>query len=145
MAFVAVRFPPAPEWRGQAAIESVFGSTWRIVLASLVAYFCGEFCNSFVLAKMKLATGGRMLWSRTIGSTVIGEAVDSIIFYPLAFYGTWPDALVLKVMAGNYTLKVLWEVVNTPVTYRVVNFLKRAEHEDFFDKDTDFTPFSLRT
>ncbi len=145
MALVAVRFPPAPEWRGQAAIESVFGSTWRIVLASLVAYFCGEFCNSFVLAKMKLATGGRMLWSRTIGSTVIGEAVDSIIFYPLAFYGTWPDALVLKVMAGNYTLKVLWEVVNTPVTYRVVNFLKRTEHEDFFDKDTDFTPFSLRT
>jgi uncharacterized integral membrane protein (TIGR00697 family) len=145
MAFVVIRFPPAPDWGGQAAIESVFGSTWRIVLASLVAYFSGEFCNSYVLAKMKLLTGGRLLWTRTIGSTIVGEWVDSLIFYPTAFLGVWPAKLVVKVMIGNYLLKVGWEVVNTPVTYRIVNFLKRREHEDYFDRDTNFTPFSLST
>ena len=145
MIALVLRFPPAPGWNGQAAIESVFGSTWRIVLASLVAYFSGEFCNSFVLAKMKILTGGRFLWMRTIGSTIVGDAVDSVIFYPMAFLGLWPRELVLKVMFGNYLLKVAWEVVNTPVTYRVVNFLKRAEQEDYFDRDTDFTPFSLET
>ena len=145
MTFVVIRFPPAPEWSGQAAIESVFGATWRIVLASLVAYFCGEFCNSFVLAKMKIFTAGRFLWTRTIGSTIVGEAVDSLVFYPLAFLGEWETELVVRVMLTNYTLKVLWEVVMTPVTYRVVNFLKRAEREDYFDRGTNFTPFSLET
>jgi queuosine precursor transporter len=143
MTFVVVRFPPAPGFQGQAAIEQVFGSTWRIVLASLVAYFCGEFCNSYVLAKMKIRTEGRFLWMRTIGSTIVGEAVDSLIFYPLAFLGTWPRELVLQVMMGNYIAKVAWEVVNTPLTYRVVAFLKRAESEDYFDRETNFTPFSL--
>ncbi len=143
MSFVVVRFPPAPGWQGQAAIESVFGATWRIVLASLVAYFCGEFCNSYVLAKMKIASGGRFLWMRTIGSTIVGEGVDSLIFYPAAFLGLWPRELVVQVMIGNYLAKVGWEVVNTPLTYRVVNFLKRAESEDYFDRDTNFTPFSL--
>jgi queuosine precursor transporter len=138
-----VRFPPAPGFQGQAAIEQVFGSTWRIVLASLVAYFCGEFCNSYVLAKMKIRTEGRFLWMRTIGSTIVGEAVDSLIFYPLAFLGTWSRELVLQVMVGNYLAKVAWEVVNTPLTYRVVAFLKRAESEDYFDRETNFTPFSL--
>ena len=127
-----------------AAYETVFGATPRIVLASLVAYFGGEFCNSYVLAKMKLATEGHLLWTRTIGSTIVGEAVDSAIFYPLAFLGLWSNDLVLKVMATNYTVKVLWEVAMTPFTYRVVNFLKRAESEDYFDRDTDFTPFSLQ-
>ena len=94
---------------------------------------------------MKIATKGRYLWTRTIGSTIVGEAVDSILFYPLAFYGSWPTSLVVKVMIGNYALKVLWEIVNTPITYRVVNFLKRAESEDYFDRHTNFTPFSLRT
>jgi hypothetical protein len=145
MSFVVIRFPPAPDWGGQAAIESVFGATWRIVMASLVAYFCGEFCNSYVLAKMKLFTRGRFLWMRTIGSTIVGEGVDSLIFYPMAFLGFWPARLVVKVMIGNYLLKVGWEVVNTPVTYRIVNFLKRKEHEDYFDRDTNFTPFSLST
>jgi uncharacterized integral membrane protein (TIGR00697 family) len=145
MIAVVLRFPPARDWKGQDAIESVFGSTWRIVLASLVAYFSGEFCNSFVLAKMKILTRGRFLWTRTIGSTIVGEAVDSAIFYPVAFLGLWPRELVLKVMFGNYLLKVGWEVVNTPLTYRIVNFLKRAEHEDYFDRDTNFTPFSLET
>ena len=145
MSFAILAFPPAPGWPHQAAFETVFGGTWRIVLASLVAYFCGEFCNSFVLAKLKLDDRGALLWMRTIGSTIVGEAVDSLIFYPLAFFGVWSNDLVLKVMITNYLLKVLWEVVMTPFTYRVVNFLKRAEHEDYFDRDTDFTPFSLRT
>ena len=143
MAFVVVSFPPAPSWPHQAAYETVFGSTPRIVLASLVAYFCGEFCNSYVLAKMKLWTEGRALWSRTIGSTVIGEAVDSVIFYPVAFLGVWATPLVLNVMLSNYLLKVVWEVVMTPFTYRIVKFLKRAEHEDYFDRNTNFTPFSI--
>jgi uncharacterized integral membrane protein (TIGR00697 family) len=143
MTAVVIRFPPAPGWQGQQAIESVFGGTPRIVAASLVAYFAGEFCNSYVLAKMKILTEGRFLWARTIGSTIVGEGVDSLIFYPLAFYGLWPTPLVLGVMLGNYTLKVGWEVVNTPLTYRVVAFLKRAEAEDYYDRDTNFTPFSL--
>jgi uncharacterized integral membrane protein (TIGR00697 family) len=145
MSWAVLAFPPAPGWPHQAAYETVFGGTPRIVAASLIAYFCGEFCNSYVLAKMKLVTSGRLLWTRTIGSTIVGEAVDSLVFYPLAFLGVWGTPLVLRVMATNYTLKVLWEVVMTPLTYRVVNFLKRAEHEDYFDRDTDFTPFSLET
>jgi queuosine precursor transporter len=145
MSWAVLAFPPAAGWPHQAAYETVFGGTPRIVLASLVAYFCGEFCNSYVLAKLKLRTSGRQLWSRTIGSTIVGEAVDSLVFYPLAFYGVWQPELVLRVMLTNYTLKVLWEVVMTPVTYKVVNFLKRAEAEDYFDRGTNFTPFSLQT
>ena len=145
MSWAILAFPPAPGWPHQAAYETVFGSTPRIVLASLVAYFCGEFCNSYVLAKMKLRTGGRLLWTRTIGSTIVGEAVDSAVFYPVAFLGVWSNELVLQVMLSNYTIKVLWEVVMTPATYRVVNFLKRAESEDYFDRHTNFTPFSLKT
>src|SRR2546425_707689 len=147
MSWAILQFPPAPDWPHQPAYETVFGGTPRIVLASLVAYFSGEFCNSYVLAKMKLVTGGRLLWTRTIGSTIVGEAVDSLIFYPLAFLGApgWTTDQVLAVLMGNYLLKVGWEVVMTPFTYRVVNFLKRAESEDYFDRDTDFTPFSLQT
>ena len=145
MSFVVVNLPPADGWKGQAVIEAAFGSTWRIALASLIGYFCGEFANSVTLAKMKIWTQGRMLWTRTIGSTIVGEACDTVVFYPLAFYGTWDNALLLKVMAANYVLKVGWEVVATPITYRVVAALKRAEHEDFYDVDTNFTPFSLET
>jgi uncharacterized integral membrane protein (TIGR00697 family) len=145
MSWAVLAFPPAPGWPHQAAYETVFGATPRIVLASLVAYFCGEFCNSFVLAKMKLATSGRHLWTRTIGSTIVGEAVDSAVFYPLAFLFVWETDLVLRVMLSNYLLKVLWEVAMTPFTYRIVNFLKRAESEDYFDRHTNFTPFSLET
>jgi queuosine precursor transporter len=147
MSWAILQFPPAPDWPHQPAYETVFGGTPRIVLASLVAYFSGEFCNSYVLAKMKLVTGGRRLWTRTIGSTIVGEAVDSLIFYPLAFLGApgWTTDQVLAVLMGNYLLKVGWEVLMTPFTYRVVNFLKRAESEDYFDRDTDFTPFSLET
>jgi len=145
MSATILAFPPAEGWPHQGAYQTVFGSTPRIVLASLVAYFCGEFCNSFVLAKMKVLSEGRMLWSRTIGSTIVGEAVDSLVFYPLAFLGTWPTSLVLSVMGGNYLLKVLWEVLVTPFTYAIVSFLKRAESEDYFDRHTNFTPFSLET
>lgn len=145
MSWATLAFPPAAGWPHQAAYETVFGGTPRIVLASLVAYFSGEFCNSYVLAKLKLATSGRLLWSRTIGSTIVGEAVDSAIFYPLAFLGVWPNELVVRVMITNYLLKVLWEVLMTPFTYRIVNFLKRAESVDYFDRTTNFTPFSLRT
>ena len=144
MSLVILAFPPAPTWEHQEAFETVFGNTWRIALASMFAYLCGEFCNSFVLAKMKIRTGGRFLWMRTIGSTIVGEAVDSAIFYPLAFAGVWPKQQVIAVMMSNYALKVGWEVVNTPITYRVVNFLKRAESEDYYDRGTDFTPFSLK-
>ncbi len=145
MSFVVVNMPPADGWHGQATIEAAFGSTWRIALASLIGYFCGEFANSFTLARMKVLTRGRFLWLRTIGSTIVGEACDTIVFYPLAFYGLWSNDLLLKVMGANYIIKVGWEVVLTPLTYRIVAFLKRAEGEDYYDTDTNFTPFSLKT
>jgi queuosine precursor transporter len=143
MSFVVVHMPPAPGWDGQAVIEAAFGSTWRITMASLCGYFIGEFMNSFTLAKLKVLTQGKHLWVRTIGSTVIGEAGDTLVFYPLAFYGVWSNTLLLSVMIGNYLIKVSWEVLATPITYRVVAALKRAENEDFYDTDTNFTPFSL--
>lgn len=129
----------------QNAVNLIFGQTPRIVLASLVAFWVGEFVNSFVLAKMKVFTAGKRLWTRTIGSTVLGEIADSLIFYPIAFFGTWSNEQLISVMIGNYFIKVLWEVLATPFTYIVVNWLKRVEHEDYFDKNTDFNPFSLET
>lgn len=145
MSFVVVHMPPADGWHGQATIEAAFGSTWRIALASLLGYFCGEFANSFTLAKLKVQTEGRFLWVRTIGSTIVGEACDTLVFYPLAFFGVWSNELLLAVMGANYIIKVSWEVVVTPVTYRVVGALKRAEGEDYYDRETNFTPFSLET
>jgi queuosine precursor transporter len=146
MSFVVVALPPAPFWHNQAAYEIAFGLTWRIALASMIAYFCGEFVNSYVLAKMKIATQGRWLWTRTIGSTIFGEGVDSLIFYPLAFYGTGiiPDDKLPLVMLSQFVAKVGVEVVFTPVTYAIVGWLKRAEHEDYYDRDTRFTPFTLQ-
>ena len=147
MSTVVLAFAPAPgEWNQSyhAAMQTVFGNTPRLVLASLIAYFCGEFCNSFVLAKLKLRTEGRYLWLRTIGSTIVGEGIDSLIFYPLAFYGLWSNDQLLTVMTTNYSLKVGWETLMTPVTYKIVNALKRAESEDYFDRGTNFTPFSLK-
>ena len=146
MATVVVALPPAPFWHNQAAYEIAFGSAWRIVLASMIAYFCGEFVNSFVLAKMKIMTAGRWLWTRTIGSTIAGEAVDSALFYPLAFYGTGiiPDDKLPTVMFAQFVTKVGVEVVFTPLTYRIVNALKRAEQEDFYDRKTNFNPFAIK-
>lgn len=141
MSWVVVALPPADGWSDQKAYEAVFGSTWRIVFASLCAFWAGEFANSFVLSKMKLLTQGRHLWMRTIGSTVVGQGVDSLLFYPLAFYGQWTDAQVATVMVTNWAMKVGWEALLTPVTYAVVGFVKRREGLDIYDEHTDFTPF----
>lgn len=147
MAYVVVALPPAPFWKNQEAYEIAFGQAWRIAGASMIAYFCGEFVNSFVLAKMKILTAGKWLWTRTIGSTIFGEAVDSALFYPLAFYGSGiiPDDKLIPVMLFQFVAKVLVEVAFTPITYKIVGFLKRTEHEDYYDRGTDFTPFSLKT
>ena len=144
MSFVVVALPPDPTWKGQAALAEVFGQVPRIFLASILAFWAGEIANAFVLARMKLLTGGRLLWTRTIGSTVVGQGVDTLIFYPLAFWGLWEPALVFSVMATNYALKVLWEALLTPVTYKVVAWFKAAEGLDVFDTETDFTPFKTR-
>jgi len=144
MSWIVLAMPPAAGYTGQAALEQVFGSTPRIVAASMVAYFIGEFTNSFVLAKLKVLTKGRFLWLRAIASTMCGEAIDTLVFYPAAFYGLWPDDILYKVMIGNYVIKVGWEILATPLTYRMVNALKRAEREDYYDRDTNFTPFSLK-
>jgi uncharacterized integral membrane protein (TIGR00697 family) len=144
MAQVVVALPPAAGWDGQAAYEKVFGQVPRIALASIVAFWAGEFVNSVVLAKMKLWTKGSHLWSRTIGSTVVGQGVDSLIFYPLAFWGVWDGNTLLVVLLTQWALKVAWEALLTPVTYAVVGWLKRREGVDVFDVGTDFTPFQLR-
>ncbi len=146
MAAVVVALPPAPFWQHQAAYEIAFGNAWRIVAASMIAYFCGEFVNSYVLARMKVWSDGRWLWTRTIGSTIFGEAVDSALFYPLAFYGTGiiPNSELPKVMLAQFLLKTLVEIVFTPLTYRIVGFLKRAEGVDHYDRHTDFNPFVLK-
>ena len=146
MAHVVVALPPAADWPGQEAYEAVFGQVPRIVLASVIAFWAGEFANSYVLARMKIWTRGRHLWTRTIGSTFVGQGIDSLIFYPLAFYGApgWPVEAMLMVMASQFALKVGWEALLTPVTYAVVGFLKRREGIDVYDEGTDFTPFRAR-
>lgn len=136
--------PPDPSWDGQAAFHAVLGQLPRVVAASLTAYVAGEFANSFVLAKLKVATQGRHLWMRTIGSTLVGQLVDSAVFYPLAFLGSWSFAQVASVGWNNYLLKVAIETLFTPVTYLVVNYLKRSEREDVFDTETDFNPLKLK-
>jgi queuosine precursor transporter len=143
---VIVNLPPANDFHDQAQLEWAFGTTWRIAVGSLIGYFCGEFVNSFTLAKLKVKTEGRFLWVRTIGSTIAGEMVDTLVFYPIAFYGeSWmPNDLLIKIMMANYAIKVGWEVLATPLTYRVVAFFKRAEQEDYYDRDTKFDVFSLK-
>jgi uncharacterized integral membrane protein (TIGR00697 family) len=145
MAWVVVHLPPAPFWADrQPAIESVFGSTWRIVLASLIAFWVGSFANSFVLARMKILTQGRHLWMRTIGSTAVGELFDSALFYTIAFYGVMTTDQLITVTLTQYVLKTGWEVLATPLTYYIVSTLKRLENEDYYDHNTQFTPFSLK-
>jgi uncharacterized integral membrane protein (TIGR00697 family) len=146
MATVIVHLPPADFWKDkQPAVDAVFGSTPRIVTGSIIAFWCGSFVNSFVLAKMKILTRGRWLWTRTIGSTLCGELVDSGLFYTIAFSGVWTTRQLVGVTITQYVLKSAWEVIMTPATYKIVAFLKRAEKEDYYDRGTDFTPFSLRT
>src|SRR6202048_546273 len=145
MAAVVVHMPPSAASRAtQASGEAIFGHTPRIVLASITAFLCGTFVNSYVLAKMKIWTQGRWLWTRIVGSTLCGELVDSILFYFIAFYGRMPPSHLIAVMFTQYLLKSGWEIIATPVTYRIVSFLKRAENEDYYDTDTNFTPFSLK-
>jgi uncharacterized integral membrane protein (TIGR00697 family) len=146
MAAVVVALPPAPTWENQKVYEIAFGNTWRIAGASMIAYFCGEFVNSFVLAKMKVATAGRGMRTRFVASTVAGEAVDSSLFYPLAFWnsGIMPNDLVLTLVISQFVTKTLVEVAFLPLTTRIVTALKKAEQEDHYDRDTDFNPFSVK-
>lgn len=148
MAWVIVHLPPSPDEPFNAlvqpAVETIFGNTWRIVCASIIAFWAGDFVNSFVMAKMKVLTGGKWLWTRTIGSTVVGQGVDSLLFYPIAFMGIWSFDTLLAVIGFNWGFKIMVEIVMTPATYVIVARLKRAENEDYFDEQTDFTPFSLK-
>jgi len=148
MTWVVLAMPASPDAtfnaQLQPALETCFGSGWRIALGSIIAFFVGDFLNSFVLAKMKVSMGGKHPWARFIGSTVVGQGVDSLIFYPIAFLGIWSPQKVLGVMLINWILKVLVEAVMTPITTVVCAKLKEAEGVDTFDTDTDFTPFSLK-
>jgi queuosine precursor transporter len=148
MGWVVINLPSDPN-EGfnkvlQPALETVFGATWRIAIGSMLAFWVGDFLNSFVMAKMKIATNGRFLWMRTIGSTFVGQGVDSLIFYPFAFYGVWETQTLWKVIAFNWLFKVTVEILWTPVTYLVVGWLKKAENEDYYDRKTNFTPFTLQ-
>jgi len=148
MAWMVISLPPAStEFMKtyQANLEGVFGNSWRIAAGSMIAFWCGSFANAYVLAKMKLATQGKWLWTRTIGSTIVGEAVDTALFYVIAFYGIWATPDLIKIAIAQYILKTSWEIVMTPVTYRVVAALKRAENEDYYDRGTNFNPFMLKT
>jgi len=142
--WVIVMLPPSPEWKMQDAFAMILGQTPRVVAGSLIAFWCGEFVNSYVMAKMKIWTGGQFLWTRTIGSTMVGQAVDTVLFQTIAFAGVWDTGLLLRVIVWNYTAKVLYEALATPLTYAVVGFLKKAEQEDYYDYDTDFNPFALK-
>jgi queuosine precursor transporter len=139
---LSVNLPPAPEWRGQEAFATVFSVVPRFAMASLAAYWAGEFTNSYTLAKLKLLTGGRWLWSRTVGSTVTGQAVDTAVLIILAFGGSQPSAMLLRMILSAYLIKVSVELVATPITYLVVGWLKRSEAIDAFDRRTNFNPFA---
>jgi len=137
------RLPPDPQWGLQDSFSKILGPIPQIVVASLIAYFAGEFSNSYILARMKVVTQGRWLWMRTIGSTLVGEAIDTVLFVLIAFSGVFERDLLLRILISNYIFKVGVEVLFTPVTYQIVRLLKRAEHEDYYDRDTNFNPFLL--
>jgi queuosine precursor transporter len=142
--YIADLLPPAEGWPFQDAFHTILGMTPRIVGASLVAYFVGEFANSFILAKMKMWTKGKHLWSRTIGSSVVGQLLDTVIFVLIAFWGVLPNELILSIIVSNYIFKTGVEILFTPVTYAVVGFLKKKENEDYYDRQTNFNPFSAK-
>ena len=141
MGLITVVLPPAPEWHNQSAFATVFNFVPRLVVASLAAFWCGEFANSWVMAKMKILTRGRYLWTRTVGSTVVGQAVDTVVVMAVAFGGTIPVSTIVRLIVVGYLFKVVYEVIATPVTYVIVNGLKRAEQMDPFDYTTNFSPF----
>lgn len=140
---LVIWLPGPPNWESNQAFIDILGQTPRIVAASVVAFWTGEFVNSYVMAKMKVWSEGRHLWTRTIGSTIAGEAVDTVLFITIAFYGVWNDSQIVGAIVGNYLGKVLYEIVATPLTYLIVGALKRAEQEDYYDRDTNFNPFVL--
>lgn len=147
MTYAVLHMPAADDDYNRAlqpALETAFGNTWRIVVASIVAYWVGDFLNSYVMARMKVWTQGRHLWMRTIGSTVCGQFADSALFYPIAFAGLWSLDMMIGVILFNFVFKLGVEVAMTPVTYKVIAMLKRAEGVDTYDTDTRFTPFSLK-
>ena len=142
LGMLIVSLPPAPGWNNQAAFESIFGFLPRLVVASLIAYWCGEFANAFVMAKMKIVTSGEYLWMRTIASTAVGQLIDTIIVMTIAFWGRIDGTMIRDLIVTGYLVKVGYEAAATPVTYLIVNFLKKAEGIDLFDDSTDFNPFS---
>ena len=144
------RLPGDAEWTasvGNQAFDAVLGTlaSGRIILASLVGYFAGEFSNAFIMAKMKILTRGRWLWTRTIGSTIVGELVDTLLFVLIAFAGVWSPHLLVSIIISNYVFKTTLEITVTPITYRIIAFLKREEQMDYYDYDTNFNPFRVRT
>jgi queuosine precursor transporter len=145
MAWIVVALPPAPFWNNQDAYEVAFGSTWRIAAAGLIAFAVGEFVNSFIMAKMKIISAGKHLWQRTVTSTVFGEAVDTVIFVPLAFWNTGiiPNDKIPLIIGAQIIAKIAVEIAFTPAVYKAVAFLKRAENEDYYDNNTDFSPFKI--
>jgi uncharacterized integral membrane protein (TIGR00697 family) len=143
MGLFAIWLPAAPEFKNQAAFEAIFGAVPRIVAGSLLAYWAGEFANSLTVAKMKLFTNGRYLWTRTVGSTIVGQAVDTTIVVCFIFYDQ-PIGVIWQIIYSGYLFKVVYEILATPLTYLVVNGLKRVEGVDFFDRSTNFNPFHLK-
>lgn len=144
LVFIVVgKLPSAPDWNNQGAYDLILGLTPRIVIASLIAYTCGEFSNSYILAKMKIWTKGKILWARTIGSTIVGELVDSVLFILIAFSGILPNSLLFTLIISNYIFKTSIEILFTPITYKIVNLLKKQENEDYYDTNTNFNPFKL--
>jgi queuosine precursor transporter len=146
MAWVVVALPPAPGWNDQAAYVAVFGNSWRIVLASMLAFWAGEFANSTVLAKMKVKDDGKRMGLRFVASTFVGQGLDSLIFYPVAFYGqdSWPTDALFQTVLSQWAIKTGWEIILLPVTIAIVMALKRREGVDVYDEGTDFTPFRAR-
>lgn len=140
---IVARLPAAADWTNQAAYDSILGLTPRIVLASLLAYLAGEFSNSTILAKLKVKMNGKRLWVRTIGSTVVGEFVDTVIFIVIAFSGLFPQDLIFTLIISNYIFKTGVEILFTPITYALVRRLKRSENEDYYDRETKFNPFAF--
>jgi queuosine precursor transporter len=146
MAWVVVALPPAPGWTGQAAYVEVFGNSWRIVIASMLAFWAGEFANSLVLAKLKLKDNGRRMGLRFVASTIVGQGLDSLIFYPVAFMGQdgWSNEAIFQTVLSQWTIKAGWEIILLPVTIAIVTWLKRREGVDVYDDATDFSPFHVR-
>ncbi len=140
----AVSLPPAPSFHNQQAYATIFGVVPRVIASSLIAYWAGEFANSFTMAKLKIWTGGKHLWTRTIGSTIVGQGIDTILVITLLFAGTLPIPTIVNLIVSGYVFKVVYEVLATPLTYKIVGFLKRSEGVDAFDRQTDFNPFRAR-